>query len=293
MTVRHLLVAALLSILVCAAAAAAPLRIGVVTDVHAHDANSPTEHKVMTNYAPRIAAFVEAMTAWPADAVFELGDFVNGAFVMGVPLGDPARIAGILDTAVADLARWGGPTHFVLGNHDIYDLSKSEFLAAVGASATTWSFDLGGFHMIGLDPQFGKTGVDYGHSFWIVQGTIPPAEIAWLRQDLAATTLPTIVFIHQPLDVAFETEAGGPTVSNNTAVQGILSQSGRVIAVFQGHSHENRHTVLDGVHYITFAAMVDYDVSTPPSWAAVTLDPDARTVRIDGEGLQEDIEFAY
>jgi hypothetical protein len=51
--------------------------------------------------------------------------------------------------------------------------------------------------------------------------------------------------------------------------------------------------VLDGVHYITFAAMVDYEVSTPPSWAAVTLDPDARTVRIDGEGLQEDIEFAY
>ncbi len=293
MSVRHLLIAVLVSVLFCAAAVAAPLRIGVVADIHAHDTNSPTEHKVMTNYEPRLAAFVGAMNAWPADAVFELGDLVNGAFVMGAPLGDPSRIAGILSSVVDALSQFSGPEYFVLGNHDVYDLSKAEFLAEVSAGATNWSFDLGGYHMVGLDEQFSKTGQPYGHSFWVVPGTVPADELGWLRNDLAATTLPTVVFVHQPLDVEFEAEAGGPSVSNHTEVQAVLAGSGRVIAVFQGHSHENRLSVLDGIHYVTFAAMVDRDEPTPPSWAAVTLDPETRTVRIDGAGLQNDVEFSY
>ncbi len=293
MSVRRLLPLVLLFLATSAMVAAAPLRIGVVTDIHAHDTNSPTEHKVMTNFEARLAAFTDAMTAWPADAVLELGDLVNGAFVMGAPLGDPARIAGILTNVLASLDRFPGPTHFVLGNHDVYDLSKAEFLAATGAQATAWSLDLGGFHFVALDAQFSKAGQDYGHSFWVVPGTVPPAQLAWLKSDLASTALPTIVLVHQPLDVEFEAEAGGPSVSNRLEVQAALRDSGRVVAVFQGHSHENRHTITDGIHYVTFAAMVDSDVPTEPSWAAVMLDSEARTVTVDGFGLQQDLEFGY
>ncbi len=288
---RQFLTAVVASLLVSAGAAAAPLRIGIVTDVHAHDTNSPNQYTVMVNYESRLAAFVDAMTAWPADAVFELGDFVNGAFVMGAPVGDLARIPGILASAVEDFSRFAGPKYFVLGNHDVYDLSKDEFLAAVGVPATTWSFDLGGYHFVALDAQFTKAGQDVSHISWMNQGTIPPTELEWLRQDLASSALPTIVFIHQPLDET--NDMGGPSISNRLDVQAILSQSGHVIAVFQGHMHDGKHTVIDGIHYITFAAMVDRDVPTPPSWAAVTLDPEARTVHIDGERIQEDLEFAY
>jgi len=293
MSVRHVLVTLLVLTLGSTALAAAPLRLGVVTDVHVHDTNSPNQHAVMTNYAERLDAFVAAMIAWPADAVFELGDLVNGAFVMGAPVGDTARIAGLLDTAVESLARFPGPKYFVLGNHDVYNLSKTEFLETVDAPSTTSSFDLAGYHMVLLDAQFNKAGQDYENITWMVQGTVPAAELEWLRTDLAATTLPTVVFIHQPLDVEFELEAGGPPVSNHAEVQAVLAQSGHVIAVFQGHSHVSRATVQDGIHYITFAAMVDHDVPTPPSWAAVTLDADARTVQIDGAGLQDDLEFTY
>ncbi len=287
------LVFALVVAALAAPVAAAPLRIGVLTDVHAHDTNALVERKVMTNYAERLDAFVDAMVAWPADAVFELGDFVNGDFIMGQAVGDRTRIGGILVEATARLARWGGPTHYVLGNHDVYDLTKAEFLGTVGAPAATWSFDLGGFHFVALDVQFSKTGQDYGNSFWVVQGTIPPAQLDWLRADLAATSLPTVVLIHQPLDKEFELEAGGPPVSNRLEVQAALTASGRVVAVFQGHSHDNRYNVVDGIHYVTFAAMVDYDVTTPPSWAAVTLDAEARTITIDGAGLQTDLALSF
>ncbi|MEI6171376.1 MAG: hypothetical protein WCQ45_02695 [bacterium] len=63
------------------------------------------------------------------------------------------------------------------------------------------------------------------------------------------------------------------------------------------HAHDtnspNQHAVIDGVHYITLAAMIDRDEPLPPTWATVTLDPEARTVRVDGAGLQEDVEFSY
>ncbi len=74
---------------------------------------------------------------------------------------------------------------------------------------------------------------------------------------------------------------------------GFLAASGRVIAVFQGHTHNSAHAVIDGIHYVTFAGMVDADVPTPASWAAVTLDPTARTIHVEGVGLQETLDMVY
>lgn len=89
------------------------LHLGIFTDLHAHDTDSPGEGKIMTEYPARLTACIEAMNAWPADLVIELGDFVNGNFVMGAPMGDPARIVGILDKAEAIYAQFDGPRYYV------------------------------------------------------------------------------------------------------------------------------------------------------------------------------------
>ena len=39
------------------------VRIGIVTDVHAHDTDSPDQGRVMVNYAERLSTFVDAMNA--------------------------------------------------------------------------------------------------------------------------------------------------------------------------------------------------------------------------------------
>lgn len=270
------------------------VRIGIVTDVHAHDTEAPVEHKVMTNYAERLGAFVDAMNVWPADGVIELGDFVNGAFVLGADYGDPTRIPQILDDALDVFSGLESPTHYVLGNHDLYDLSKETFLAAVERDARYYSFDLGGFHFVILDAEYNDpAGDDYDHVFMRVKCRIPQHELDWLTDDLAQTDLPTIVSVHQPLDSEFDPNAGGPPVVNNAEVRQLLSESGVVIAVFQGHDHENRHREIDGIHYVTFAAMVDHTEPTPPTWAQVTLDLAARTIRIEGVGLQSDWELSF
>lgn len=40
-----------------------PLHLGIFADLHAHDTDSPGEGKVMTNYADRLMACVDAMNA--------------------------------------------------------------------------------------------------------------------------------------------------------------------------------------------------------------------------------------
>jgi len=273
---------------------AEPVHIAIFTDSHVHDTDSPVEGKVMTNYAERLGAFVEAANAWPADFAIELGDFINGAFVMGPGYGDPTRIPGLLELGLACIADLEPPMYYVLGNHDLYDMSKPDYLAAVGQEDAYYSFDLNGLHFIVLDAQFNDPDEsDYDHVFMRVKCRIPVHEIDWLTNDLAQTDLPTVVFIHQPLDAQFDANAGGPPVVNNVQVRQILSDSGRVIAVFQGHDHGNVYTQIDGIHYVTLAAMVDHTVPGPATWSQVSIDLETRQLVIQGFGLQDSYELAF
>jgi len=75
-------------------------------------------------------------------------------------------------------------------------------------------------------------------------------------------------------------------------VQRVMEDSGVVIAVFEGHDHENDHTVINGIHYIEFDQLADEEASIP-SWTYVSFDPQARTITIVGAGDQDDWEMLY
>jgi len=266
------------------------LQIGIVTDIHAHDIDSPLEGKMMASYPERLGAFVSAMNAWPADLVIELGDFVNGWVVLGIEPGDPYRIPQILEEAEAIYAHFDGPSYHVIGNHDVYNLSKEEYLKRVNITSTYYSFDAGAYHIVILDVQYDEGGNDLAYTYTGVRGFVPQTEMEWLQEDLTTTGRPTIVCVHQMLDTE-PTEAGWTLIGNAVEVRALLAESGVVIAVFQGHDHANRYSLIDGIHYITFAALVDQ--GTPPAWAYVALDSASRTITIKGEGGQVNRELQY
>ncbi len=270
-----------------------PLRVGIFTDLHAHDTNNPIERLVMANYRERLQACVDAVNAWPADLMMQLGDYVNGRFVIGADPGDPARIPAILEDAESIYAQFNGPRYHVIGNHDVEDLSKQEFLERVPMTATYYSFDAGAYHFVILDAQCNKHGEDYSHVGWVVQGVIPPLQLDWLRDELAATDQPTIVCVHQRLDVEYDFRTGGPEIYNAEEVRTLLEESSKVIAVFQGHDHDGAYSQIGDIHYVTFRALIDRAEPTPPSWAAVTLDPVNRTITIEGAGEQVDYHLDY
>jgi len=76
--------------------------------------------------------------------------------------------------------------------------------------------------------------------------------VAELIRDLAQTNHPVIVFVHQRLD-----EVNVHSVAGAAVVRGILEHSGKVSAVFQGHSHQNEYQDINSIYYCTMRAVIE------------------------------------
>ncbi|MBU1049185.1 metallophosphoesterase [Candidatus Bipolaricaulota bacterium] len=269
------------------------VRFGLITDTHAHDIDSPLEGKWMSHTQERMTAFTDAMNDWSPDFIVELGDFVNGWVVLGADPGDPNRIPDILAWADSLYDQFNGPSYHVIGNHDLYNLTKQQYRDVLGTESTSYSFDVGSFHFVVLDVQYASDGTDLKNTYTGIAGFVPESEFEWLRDDLATSSFATIVLVHQPLDDTAEEIAAWnrPTVLNQDDLRQLFARDGDVIAVFQGHDHANVHNVIHGIHYITFEAMVDQ--GTPASWAQITLDPTSKSILIEGIGVQASYELTY
>jgi alkaline phosphatase len=259
----------------------ARLRLGLLTDVHHADkAPSGTRH-----YRDSRSKVHEAVTVFRrerVDALVELGDLVDAA-------PDRDRELAYLAEMEAELERLACPRHYVLGNHCVWTLTKEEFLAhsrAGGVGRTYYSFDRKGIHVVILDACFRADGVAYGReNFEWTDTEIPPEERRWLERDLAATERPTVVFTHQRLDVG-----GNYGVRSAPAVRAILEASRRVVAVFQGHSHQNEYREINGIHYTTLAAVVEGQGETNNAYAVADVFA-AGSLRLEGFRRQDNRRF--
>lgn len=255
------------------------LRIGLLTDLHYADKTpAGTRH-----YRETLAKFEEAALEFEraqTDFTVELGDFIDAADSVEVE-------QRYLKTINQQFVRACRERHYVLGNHCVDTLTKEEFLAAVEQPRSYYSFDRAGFHFVILDACFRSDGSAYGRkNFEWTDANIPPSELEWLQADLAPQTLPVIVFAHQRLDV--NNHHG---VRNNAEVRKILEASGNVLAVFQGHSHQNDLTELEGIHYCTLKAMVEGSGAENNGYAVLSLERD-HTLRVSGFRKQSSYTFS-
>ena len=220
-------------------------QIGLITDLHYAD-KAPAINRHYRESLPKLKEAGECFRAAGTAHVIELGDLIDAADSVAVE-------QEYLATIHREFAKIPGQKHYVLGNHCVDTLTKEEFLEGVGAVGSYESFDESGFHIVVLDACFRSDGQAYQRrNFDWKDPNIPADELTWLQQDLDRTTLPTLVFVHQRLDV------GSPHgVKNAESVRRLLERSQKVVSVFQGHSHKNEHQVLNGIHYVTLKAMVE------------------------------------
>ncbi len=244
-----------------------------VTDLHYAD-KPPAGSR---HYRDTIAKLREAL-AWfeetRVDFLVELGDCIDQA--PNVP-----TETGYLKRILTELHRLRKDTHFVLGNHCVSTLTKAQFHAVTGGSKSYYSFNRGGFHFVVLDACFRADGVPYrANNFDWKDSEIPPEERDWLRADLSKTNRKTVVFVHQRLDV-------GPPFGIRSAaeVRSILEQSGKVLAVFQGHEHPGAYSEIGGIHYCTLSAMVEGPAPDANAYSVVRLYPSGELI-VEGRGNQ-------
>lgn len=227
------------------ATAAPALRIGLLTDPHYADIPAKGKRHYRESLG-KVRTAVERFNEAKADFAVELGDYIDEAATVE---GEVAH----LKTVEAEFAKFRGPRHYVLGNHCVWTLTKEQFHANSAAKPGPYSWDHAGFHFVVLDACFRADGTAYGaKNFKWTDTEIPEAQRRWLAEDLAAARKPTIVFVHQRLDIP-----GEYAVKSALAVREILERAGNVLAVFQGHHHRNDYREVGGIHYCTLMAMVE------------------------------------
>ncbi|HEY4262174.1 MAG TPA: metallophosphoesterase [Schlesneria sp.] len=250
-----------------------PLRVALITDLHYAD-KPPAGTRY---YRETLDKLEEAATRFAKDKpqfIVELGDLIDAADSAETELRYLKTVNRVFSPICSD-------RHYVLGNHCVDMLTKAEFLNGVEQKQSYYSFDRGGFHFIVLDACFRSDGEPYGrkNSKWN-DANIPAAEIAWLQADLKATGKKTIVFAHQRLDVS--NDLG---VKNCPEVRRLFEESGKVLAVFQGHSHQNDLKDIGGVHYCTLAAMIEGTGAENNGYSMMEIDQDG-SIRLKGHRRQ-------
>lgn len=255
-----------------------PLRVGLVTDLHYADkAPAGTRH-----YRETLAKLEEAAGRFEQDEpafLVELGDLIDAADSVDVEQKYLATINRPFSAICPD-------RHYVLGNHCVDTLTKDEFLGGVEQEKSYYSFDRNGIHFVVLDSCFRSDGQPYGrkNSVW-TDANIPAVELEWLEHNLAANDKPVIVFAHQRLDVS-----NNHGVRNNAQVRKILEASGRVLAVFQGHSHQNDLKEIGGIHYCTLVAMVEGSGTENNGYSLLQIEPTG-TIHLHGFRKQKSREW--
>jgi alkaline phosphatase len=258
----------------------APITIGLITDIH--HADKP--HQGTRYYRESMEKFREARQVFrdsQVDFAVELGDLIDAAPSVDEEL-------RLLDQMQRELTQLASPWHYVLGNHCVQTLHKEEFLNATSRRKSYYSFDHRGLHFVILDACFREDFAPYGRgNFQWTDANLPERELRWLRDDLRRGAEPTVVFVHQRID---RDPPDNHTVKQSRQVRQILEESGRVVAVFQGHSHKNDYQQIRGIHYCTMRAMIEGSGAEQSGYALLDAWPDG-TLRV--RGVRDQATYAW
>lgn len=249
-----------------------PVRFGLVADPHVADLPDAMGRRYRLA-APRMEQAAKALRAAGARFLVEMGDLKDAG-------ADEAATLANLAAAAGALRAFGGPVEPVLGNHDVDRISKAQFLdgfarglglAEPPAPHAAWR--VGAVTFVRLDGDFFPDGRelsegDRNHRVC----TVPPAQIVWLRETLAAAPGPCVVFCHSLLTGDWDS-----VVANGTEVRAALEAAGNVSAVFQAHTHADAFKEINGVRYCTVPSIAHDD----GPYELVDVFPDGR-VRVSG-----------
>lgn len=250
------------------------VRFGLITDLHFAD-KAPAGSRHYRETPAKLKEAAKQFAEDKPDFVVELGDLIDAADSVETEL-------EYLRTINKAFSALPGDNHYVLGNHCVYTLTKKEFLDGVGQQKSSYSFDSGGLHFVVLDACFRSDGQPYGRrNFEWTDPNIPQSQLKWLQADLEKTDSRTIVFVHQRLDVK-----NSHGVKNAAEVRHILESSGKVMAVFQGHSHQNEVKTIKGIHYCVHRAMIEGSGEENNGYSTVDVFADG-TIRLTGFRKQQ------
>lgn len=246
------------------------VRFGLLTDSHYAD-REPSGTRYYRQSLDKMKECINLLNREKVDFAIHLGDFKDER-----PDPRESDTLRFLDEIETEYARFKGPRYHCIGNHDLDSISKEQFQArivntGIPSKDTFYSFDHHGYHFIVLDPNFHADGRPHhkGDFEWF-DAHLTDEQWQWFETDLNNTRLPVIVFSHFTL---YEYVKGDAVfhITGYKRAQQIMQQSGKVIACFHGHTHEENYATIGGIHYCTHFGMVDYEGLENNSFAIIEI----------------------
>ncbi len=244
------------------------LRLAIVTDIH----YGPDTGNVR---GPEAIGLLEQFhlqaSALGPDLMVELGDRITDQ--------DEARDLDNLRLVAEVLKRFHCPREHLLGNHDVIPRLEQERL--LETRLDTRALELRGWNLVFLDT--------FNHT---IGGVVARNTLNWLENHLARTSLPTIIFSHQPLhgepmigNQYFETDyADHACPSGSDQVRRILERSPHVRLCVSGHAHWNDLRHVGNLTYLTLQSLTESwatDGIASGAWTWLELDD---TIRVQVHG---------
>lgn len=228
------------------------MTIGLLTDSHSGDFEDTDRPRFFRSSLGNMGETADLFTREQVDFAVHLGDVIQEA-------GNRAGSARWLADFDARFAEFTGERHYVMGNHDLRDLTKTQFHNAITGrySRNHYSFDRKGHRFLVLDANFREDGRPYNADDFNYRDTwIPAEQMEWIERELDEANrlgLRVIVFSHQTFDATSQNSV----IKNASEVRALFERKGNVAAVFYGHRHAGGYFPINGIHYVGIVATVN------------------------------------
>lgn len=230
------------------------LTLAIITDIH-HGPDRGT--KIGTAALPLLEKFSDFVADLRPACTVEIGDRISEV--------DEVTDRKLVKEVAAALARVPGKIEHVVGNHDVARLTVGDNEELMQRSFASHSTDMNGYHLVFWNAN-AKLSMASGFS-------LGAGDLDWLRADLAATELPSVIFTHVPLDngsmkgnfyfeKAYPQHAAYPEPQGE-AIRDVIERSGKVILCLNGHAHWNAYQAIDGTHYVTIPSLTESFATFP------------------------------
>ena len=221
------------------------MRIGIFTDAHYSSQKITCQNRYNSQSLRKISDAYDFFVKEECELIVCLGDLIDTESTVEKEIENLREISKILNSVSI-------PTLCLMGNHDAFVLTPEDFYSALKLDPPG-DIHKNGRNLIFLDACCFKSGKHYapGDSDWT--DSYLPYEDA-LRTKLSKTTDKAYIFIHQNIDPDIREDH---RIFNSASVFDIISQSGVVNTVFQGHYHPGHRSEHNGVRYVTLPAMCE------------------------------------
>ena len=196
------------------------------------------------------------------EAVLDFGDLIEHSGSYAPPSQRAQLDAANFGNCLSLFDHLTVPHLHAIGNHPLMNLSEQVILDLLKLEQPYFAQDVGDHKVVMLHSRFAHKHDDGVHK----SGSgiyIDETQLAWLASELERSEKPVLVCSHHPLsdqdlkgNVWFENFPQCALMENRANVQEILAQSGKVVAVMNGHTHWNHLAVDDhGTAHVTLQSL--------------------------------------